>query len=597
MSEEVRTEPRRLIDPMVSLAFSVYSNKGAYALLLGSGISRAAGIPTGWEVVLDLIRKVAKTEKDDCEPEPDAWFRKKYSEEPDYSKLLDAIAKTPTERQQLLRGYFEPTEEERSQGMKLPTAAHKAVAQLAAAGYVRVIITTNFDRLTEKALEETGVAPTVISTPDQLKGALPLVHSGISIIKVHGDYLDTRIKNTVPELSKYEPAMDALLDRVTDEYGLIVCGWSAEWDAALRAAIERCPSRRFSTYWTTRTPLSGKAKVLAEHRKAEVITLRNADQFFDDLHNKVRALEDISTSHPLSAKLAAATVKRYLPDQTAKIRLRDMIHELTERLVTELNQSAFSPHTTLEDATEIRTRVAKYEALCETALAIMTAGGYWADHTQLAPWVECFERIANVGPRGAGYDYLWDLKQYPALLLLYGSGIAAIAARNYHNFATLLTLPKVKNDQGQPEPIGVALHHERVINVLKAKLLSGMADKYTPISDHLFSVLRAPLREYIPAVDAYVGAFERFEYLRAMVYADLTRTPELANLPPPVGRFHGRGRRTGEPTMPEQIFSELTSEGVNWPLLKAGLFGADALRALQAARLLRESLAQNARER
>jgi hypothetical protein len=270
-----------MIDPMVSLAFSVYSNKGAYALLLGSGVSRASGIPTGWEVVLDLIRKVAKLEGEDCQPDPAAWFRHKHAADPDYSKLLDVIAKTPTERQRLLRSYFEPTEEERTHFLKTPSSAHKDIAQLVAAGYVRVIITTNFDRLMEKALEEVGVAPTIISTPDQLTGALPLAHSGATLIKIHGDYLDTRIKNTESELASYDPALSGLLDRVVDEYGLVVCGWSADWDIALRAAIERCPSRRFTTYWAIRSPLTHHAKRLVDHRKAALIQIRDANQFFD----------------------------------------------------------------------------------------------------------------------------------------------------------------------------------------------------------------------------------------------------------------------------------------------------------------------------
>src|SRR5439155_24228766 len=109
-----------MIDPLVSLAFAIYSNKGAYALLLGSGVSRSAAIPTGWEVVLDLVRKVAKLEGEDPEPDPEAWFLKKHGTKPEYSKLLDIVAKTSTERQQLLRSYFEPTEEERSQGLKTP---------------------------------------------------------------------------------------------------------------------------------------------------------------------------------------------------------------------------------------------------------------------------------------------------------------------------------------------------------------------------------------------------------------------------------------------------------------------------------------------
>jgi hypothetical protein len=49
-----------LIDPALSLAFSMYSNKGVFALLLGSGASRSARIPTGWEIMMDLIRNRQK---------------------------------------------------------------------------------------------------------------------------------------------------------------------------------------------------------------------------------------------------------------------------------------------------------------------------------------------------------------------------------------------------------------------------------------------------------------------------------------------------------------------------------------------------------
>lgn len=35
-----------MIDPSLSLAISVQSNPGVFALLLGSGVSRSAGMPT-----------------------------------------------------------------------------------------------------------------------------------------------------------------------------------------------------------------------------------------------------------------------------------------------------------------------------------------------------------------------------------------------------------------------------------------------------------------------------------------------------------------------------------------------------------------------
>ena len=155
-----------MIDPIHSLAFSIQSNPRVYAVLIGSGISQAAGIRTGWNVTLDLIRKLASVLKEEPEPDPETWFTRKFAAEPDYSDLLDQLAKTRTERQQLLRPYWEPTEEEREEGLKTPTAAHHAIAALAARGFIKVIITTNFDKLMEQALSAAGIEATVLSTPD-----------------------------------------------------------------------------------------------------------------------------------------------------------------------------------------------------------------------------------------------------------------------------------------------------------------------------------------------------------------------------------------------------------------------------------------------
>jgi len=98
-----------LIDPLISLAFSVYSNKGVYALLLGSGVSRTAEIPTSWEIVTDLIRKLAKINGEDCEPDPALWYEEKHEEKPSYSRILNALADTSSERNQLLPAIFPTT--------------------------------------------------------------------------------------------------------------------------------------------------------------------------------------------------------------------------------------------------------------------------------------------------------------------------------------------------------------------------------------------------------------------------------------------------------------------------------------------------------
>ena len=289
-----------MIDPIQSLAFSIQANPGVYALLLGSGVSRAAGIPTGWEIVNHLLGKLAASEGQSSETDLVQWYVDRHGEEPDYSKLLDGLAKTQSERQQLLRPYFEPTEEEREEGLKQPTAAHKAIAQLVAQGYVKVIVTTNFDRLIERALEDAGIAPTVLSSPDHVKGALPLVHQKCCVIKLHGDYLDTRIRNSPSELSAYPKEFNDLLNRVLDEFGLVVCGWSADWDVALWKALLRAKSRRFTTYWALRDEAGDSAQQVIRQRDAQVIRITGADEFFASVQQIVQSIEEYSRPHPLS---------------------------------------------------------------------------------------------------------------------------------------------------------------------------------------------------------------------------------------------------------------------------------------------------------
>ena len=301
-----------MIDPLIALAFAVESSPGVYALLLGSGVSRATQIPTGWEVTLDLIRQIAKLSGEDCGLDPAKWFEEKYGEEPDYSKLLQLLGSNSAERNRILRKYFEPTADELEQGIKRPSEAHKAIAKLAASNHIRVIITTNFDHLMEQALKDEGITPVVISTAEGAKGAPPIAHGGCFVIKVHGDYLDTRFKNTTSELANIEKPMRDLLGRIFDEYGLVICGWSAIWDTGLRKIIEQCKNHRYTTYWTTRSSLDEQVERLVALRKASVVSIENADSFFVKLAEKVQSLQEFSAPHPLSINAAVASIKRYL---------------------------------------------------------------------------------------------------------------------------------------------------------------------------------------------------------------------------------------------------------------------------------------------
>jgi hypothetical protein len=332
-----------VIDPIDSLTFSLHANKGAYALLLGSGVSRAARIPTGWEVVEDLIRRLAVIRREECEPDPATWYETTFERQPTYSGLLESLGRSQLERQQLMRGYFEPNEQEREHGLKTPTQAHRSAAALVSSGHVRIILTTNFDRLMERALEEIGIVPTVASTADQIQGLPPLLQIPCLVLKLHGDYLDSRIKNTPEELERYDRRLNKLLDRILDEFGLVVCGWSAQWDRALCYAIERCPSHRFTTYWAYKGALGPEAARLVTLRRAQAISINDADTFFESLATRLEALEEYDRPHPLSVRMIVETIKNYIVDPRHRIRLSDLVSNETEDAYNKLFSSGNFP--------------------------------------------------------------------------------------------------------------------------------------------------------------------------------------------------------------------------------------------------------------
>lgn len=76
------------VDPVVSLALSITAKPGSYALLLGSGLSRAASIPTGWEITLDLVKKAMASDgvEDDALADPLKWHQEQFGREPDFPK-------------------------------------------------------------------------------------------------------------------------------------------------------------------------------------------------------------------------------------------------------------------------------------------------------------------------------------------------------------------------------------------------------------------------------------------------------------------------------------------------------------------------------
>ena len=565
-----------MINPVHSLAFSIQANRGVYAVLIASGVSRAAKIPTGWEVTLDLIRKLAKLHNEKCEPDPERWYLKKFEKEASYSDLLNELAKTQAERQQLLRAYFEPTDEEREEGEKAPTAAHRAIAKLAAQGFIRVIITTNFDRLMETALTDEGVVSTVLSSPDQVEGALPLIHTQCCVFKVHGDYLDTRIRNTPSELDDYPPAFDKLLDRIFDEFGLIVCGWSAEWDGALRKAIYRAKSHRFTTYWAVRGGPSDNAQKLIDHRRAQVISIEDADEFFQNIQQNVQSIEEYSRPHPLSTEAAVANLKRYLAGPGYQIRLSDLIEQTVEKIIEVTSGEAFGVNGPDPNSESITSRVRGYEAACSTLLAMATVGGRWAEEEHFRVWQRALQRLGWTSSSG-GYEIWNSLKKYPATLLLYALGLGAVEADRLRFVGSLLGTTIRREHKEQKTAVRLLppfclFSDSYNLNGQTMRMLEGMDRRYAPLNDWIHDTVRSHAERIIPEKNRYTLIFDKLEILFALNYAHKAIRSSKTYWAPP-GAFGYRYRYANRIPILQEIEESLSTMKAESPYVTSGIFG------------------------
>lgn len=580
-----------LIEPSMALALNMHSSPGVYALLLGAGISIASGVKTGWGVVEDLVGKVAAVRDPDTPAaraaamaDPEKWWEANCTDPLRYSALLAAVAPKPASRQAMLAGYFEP-EDADEPGAKGPTAAHRAIARLVKRGSIRVILTTNFDRLMERALQETGISPQVVHRPEQFEAMQPLAHSQVTVIKLHGDYADLEQRNTVDELETYPEAQQKVPERVLDEYGLIVCGWSADWDAALVRAVEGTRSRRYPMFWSQSGRLESAARRLTAQHGAAVIEGMDADELFTDLVRRVEALDQLSVA-PITRDLAVVQLKRALADPVRRIELADLVSRAADQVVddsTPQRRPVDALPGTLADT--FAASVRGYRVDSDTLLHLLAHGVYHDDGTHDRVWLRTVERLVrmrDVAPMGRYHDELEKLRHLPALLATWTIGVAVVLSHREELLASIATRPQWAYPHSGHTPEGPTwyLNPVRVVEAQELHDMHRAANNgklLYPQSNWLKDTLREPFRLVEPHDSAYHEACSRFEFLMSMIAMD---TGLEYRAYPWVGEFFLHSTWGWDSNgLPGSIGQELADD---WPLLRAGAFEGSLERAQMA---------------
>jgi hypothetical protein len=428
------------------------------------------------------------------------------------------------------------------------------------AGYVRVVITTNFDRLLERALEELAVAPIVLATPEAMAGAAPLHQQTACIVKLHGDYLDPRFLNTGEELDAYPDEVNRLLDQVLQEYGLVIAGWSATWDPALRSAIERCPARRYGAYWVEPgTPSDHAARLLALLRATPLT--ETANDFFVRLADTVEGIAERERTHPLAVSVAVSKTKRYI-SRGDEIGLHDLVASTLSEAHSHIG--TWNLNGAGEDIGEIAGRI---DGVLEIAMALVSASAFWGTEITDECWMPVLREWANQPSMGGLSNFL-SLRYYPATLLLYSAGVAMMAKGRLLPLERMLRITVPVHTDGRQGPLSSELSARRS--------LEGMvvASPRDVTSVYVFEQLAPILEEHLLLSPTVIEqAFERFELLAYLVTTD-SRNHDLAAFNWTAGRIRSGGSMLAPKALPVVELEQASIDGTH-PWIAAGLFESD----------------------
>lgn len=371
-----------------------------------------------------------------------------------------------------------------------------------------------------------------------------------------------------------------------------MCGWSADWDAALVRAIERVRQRRYPLYWDSRSNTGATAQRLLAQQGGVQVRAMSADELFTGVVARVESLERLAQP-PLTSALAIARLKRYLPDPTRRIDLSDLVGEAARRCADEVAARPIEsgeffwadPDQALDELLEITRPV----------LGLLAAGiRHDRSREHLEVWTGALQTLLHARHSATGsYDgALERLRHYPAVLALRTAGVVSVESGRDDVLLHLLHRTAWRDRFGDPSQVAAvqSLHEARVLGDRWVKQLPrwGGTKYIFPTSHLLRHVLRETLAGFV-AADEYEFAHDRLEYRLGLAQF---RTQELPNayrsMP---GEYIGRQKWTPDagPQAEVEFRARASQADDKWPWWPV-VGGQDQLDATLLA--LREDLSQ-----
>lgn len=261
-------------------------------------------------------------------------------------------------------------------------------------------------------------------------------------------------------------------------------------------------------------------------------------------------------------------IKSVVADPTAGPTLNDLLNSEAGRLVEALGGDDFDPGAGVSDEGLV-SRLDGYAALTGDLARAVALGARWSGDAVRPIWPALIERVVAATDRAGGQTIWADLSLYPGVLLLYTSGVGALAGGRYDNLRAILLEPRLRYHNEWLLAVEV-LNPIRVLDPQQAARVAGLPKTFAPISDRLATDVRPLVVDLVPDDTAFNRLFDRFEYLLGLIYVDGKNTTYG-----PVGRFGADQNGTG---IDRLIDEEIAQAGASWAPLAAGLFDGSSER-------------------
>jgi hypothetical protein len=274
-----------------------------------------------------------------------------------------------------------------------------------------------------------------------------------------------------------------------------------------------------------------------------------------------------------------AQFKDYLAEPRFRIKLDDLVNAAVRDTLRLTADDRFSPNAHITNGQEVAARLKEYEDAVRPLQAQVALLGKWATQDHLPTLANAIIRMSdNCVKSVGGSRLLLAMRWYPLSLLTYSAGIAALSVENYEAFAAVHTkridtLSRRRNDTSVPVILPIVDAMLEIAQANAWNLIPGQDRTHSPESDYMLKTLQPVLTESLFLGAGYEQLFDRYEILRAILYADLTGGWA------PIGRWgmkhlHGMGDANAY----TGLRAEAAEKKDQWGPLRVGLFGGSYAR-------------------